>query len=140
LPVNKLLVCALALSLALVGYLALNPRTETQAADAPGTMIAHDVYFSLKDNSAAAKNKLVAACHKYLSDHPGTVFYAAGARGEEFNRELNDRDWDVGLHIVFKTKADHDRYQEAAKHKTFIDENKDNWKKVRVFDTKVDGK
>jgi hypothetical protein len=137
-PVNKLLACGLALSLALAGYLALGHRAETLAADEKGTMIAHDVYFALKDNSADAKKKLVAACKKYLSDHPATVSFSAGTRVEELDRPVNDRDWDVGLHIVFKTRADHDKYQEAAKHKTFIEENQANWKKVRVFDTNVE--
>ena len=35
-------------------------------------MLAHNVYFTLHDNSAAAKEKLVAACKKYLTGHPGT--------------------------------------------------------------------
>ncbi len=33
--------------------------------------LAHSVYFSLNDNSLAAKEKLIAACKKYLSGHPG---------------------------------------------------------------------
>ena len=110
------------------------------AADAPasGTLLSHDVYFTLKDDSASAKTKLVGACKKYLSGHPGTVFFAAGTRAEDLSREVNDRDFDVALHIVFKDKAAHDKYQDARRHKTFIEENKDNWKKVRVFDSKVE--
>ena len=135
---NKLLAGGLAVILVAAGFLAWSPRAASLAADDKGTMISHDVYFALKDNSADAKKNLVAACKKYLSDHPGTVFFSAGARVEELDRPVNDKDWDVGLHIVFKTKADHDRYQDAAKHKTFIAENQTNWKKVRVFDTKVE--
>lgn len=101
-------------------------------------MIAHNVYFSLKDNSPAAKKKLVDACKKYLAKHPGTVFFAAGTLAEDLKREVNDRDFDVGLHLVFKNKAAHDKYQDAPLHKQFIAENKDNWKKVRVFDSVVE--
>ena len=57
---------------------------------------------------------------------------------QELDRPVNVRDWDVGLHIVFKNKEAHDRYQQAERHKKFIEENKDNWKTVRVFDTTVD--
>ena len=46
--------------------------------------------------------------------------------------------FDVALHIVFKDMASHDKYQEAKRHQQFIDENKDNWKKVRVFDSVVE--
>jgi hypothetical protein len=99
--------------------------------------IAHMVYFALNDRSAESKKKMVDACKKYLSGHDGTVYFAAGVRGEEFNRDVNDRDWDVALLIVFKDKASHDKYQENERHKKFIDENKSGWKKVRVFDSEV---
>ena len=135
---NKLFTGGLAVVLAAAAFFLLSPRAESLPADDQGPMISHDVYFALKDNSADAKKKLVAACKKYLSDHPGTVFFTAGERVEELDRPVNDKEWDVGLHIVFKTKADHDKYQDAAKHKTFIAENQANWKKVRVFDTKVE--
>jgi hypothetical protein len=99
--------------------------------------IAHMVYFALKDNSPEAKKKLVDACKKYLKGHDGTVFFGTGVIAEEFKRPVNDRDWDVSLHLVFKDKAAHDKYQEHERHKQFIEENKDNWKKVRVFDSEL---
>jgi quinol monooxygenase YgiN len=102
-------------------------------------MIAHNVYFSLKDGSREAAQKLVAACKKYLSQHPGTVFFAVGTLAEDFTRPVNDRDIHVGLHLVFEDKAAHDRYQDHPDHHKFIEENKDNWQKVRVFDTQVEG-
>jgi hypothetical protein len=102
-------------------------------------MLAHNVYFSLKDSSPAARERLVAACQKYLSNHPGTVFFAAGVLAEALKREVNDRDFDVGLHIVFTDQDAHDRYQDAPAHHQFVAENKDGWKKVRVFDSVVEG-
>ena len=57
--------------------------------------------------------------------------------GAELDRDVNDRDWDVGLHLVFETKAAHDAYQDDATHNRFIDEMKPNWSKVRVFDSFV---
>lgn len=101
-------------------------------------MIGHMVYFTLKDNSPQAKAALVAACKKYLANHPGTVHFSAGVLAEEFKREVNDRDWDVALQLVFKDKAAHDKYQDDPRHLRFIEENKDNWKKVRVFDAEVE--
>ena len=110
-------------------------RSTTEAGGKGGPMLAHMVYFTLKDNSADAKEKLVAACKKYLSKHPGEVFFAAGTLAEDLNRPVNDRDFDVALHIVFQDRKAHDQYQDAPRHQQFIDENKDNWKKVRVFDS-----
>jgi hypothetical protein len=100
-------------------------------------MLAHSVYFSLTDNSAAAKEKLLAACKKYLSGHPGTTFFAAGTLAAELDRPVNDRDFDVALCVVFQDRAAHDAYQKAERHLQFIQENKANWKKVRVFDACV---
>lgn len=101
-------------------------------------MLAHNVYFTLKDNAPAARKQLVDACKKYLARHPGTVFFAAGTLAEELNRSVNDRAFDVALHVIFRTKADHDRYQEAPLHKQFVAENNANWKQVRVFDSLVE--
>lgn len=101
----------------------------------PDKPIGHMVYFKLKDRSPAARDKLVAACKKYLENHDGVRYFAAGVLAEEFDREVNDRDWDVALHLVFANKASHDKYQDHPDHIKFIEENKDNWAKVRVFDS-----
>jgi hypothetical protein len=101
-------------------------------------MLAHNVYFTLKDNSELARQKLLAACKKYLVTHPGIVFFAAGTLAADLNRPVNVRDFDVGLHIVFATKEDHDRYQSAPAHIRFVEENKEDWKQVRVFDSVVE--
>src|SRR3954452_3368379 len=83
---------------------ALAGRQRSVAADDSSRLLAHDVYFSLNDNSDAAKQKLVAACKKYLTKHEGTVFFATGTRAQELSREFNAREFDVSLHIVFKNK------------------------------------
>ncbi len=103
----------------------------------PAPMIVHNVYFTLHENSPAARQKLVAACRKYLTDHPGVVYFSAGVLCDALARPVNDREFDVGLHVVFRTLADHDAYQQHPRHLQFIDENKATWKKVRVFDSEV---
>ena len=101
-------------------------------------VLSHDVYFALKDNSPTQVQKLVDACKKYLTKHDGEVFFAAGGLAMDLKREVNDVDFDVALHIVFADKAAHDKYQDHPRHTDFIKENKDNWKKVRVFDSYCD--
>ena len=101
-------------------------------------MIGHMVYFTLKERTPAARQKLVSACQKYLNGHEGTVYFAAGTVAEEFSREVNDREWDVALHLVFQDKAAHDVYQDHPRHDLFINENKDTWQKVRVFDSFIE--
>lgn len=125
--------CLLALGMVVLGTLFIQAVTAEQNR----TLLAHNVYFSLNDNSEAAKENLVAACKKYLNGHPGTVFFAAGVLARDLDRPVNDRDFDVSLHIVFEGKEAHARYQKAERHLKFIEENTSNWKKVRVFDSYV---
>ena len=97
--------------------------------------LVHNVYFTLKDGSAANIQKLVDACFKYLRDHPGVVHFGAGPLVPDLERPVNVRDFHVGLLVVFQSRRDHDVYQTAPDHLKFIEENKPTWDKVRVFDT-----
>ena len=101
-------------------------------------LLCHDVYFTLKDRSPAAADALVAACKKYLNVQAGIVFFCVGKLDATLTREVNDRDFDVALHIVFTDRPAHDAYQDDPTHNRFIAENKHNWAKVRVFDSLVE--
>jgi hypothetical protein len=116
----------------------LNMSQATQPGkDKESPQLAHMVFFSLKDNSPEAAQKLVDACKKYLSKHEGEVYFSAGIRAKDMKRDVNDTDFDVALHIVFQNQAAHDKYADHPRHIEFINENKANWKKVRVFDSFV---
>jgi len=106
----------------------------------PQLLLAHNVFFTLRDNSPSAVQKMIDACKKYLTIQPGIVYFACGTRDAGLTREVNDRSFDVGLHIVFSDRSAHDAYQEDAIHQRFIAENKANWKQVRVFDSLVESK
>jgi hypothetical protein len=97
--------------------------------------IAHNVYFTLTDNSDAASEKLVAACKKYLSGHPGTESFAFGRLAKDLKQPVNDQEFDVSIQFVFTNKAAFEKYSKSEKHLKFIEESKANWKKVRVFDS-----
>ena len=101
-------------------------------------MLGHMVYFTLKDNSPAAIQKLIESARKYLAGHPGTVFFAVGTLVPDLKREVNDREFDVALQVVFLSRAAHDAYQVHPRHVQFIEENRPNWAKVRVFDADVE--
>ena len=96
----------------------------------------HMVFFTLRDSSSEAQASLIAACQKYLSDHPGTLHFSAGSLADT-NREVIDKDFHVALHLVFANRAAHDAYQEAERHHQFIAENESNWSRVRVFDSNI---
>lgn len=100
-------------------------------ADRP---LIHNVFFALADGSEERIASLTNACHKYLTNHPGVIFFAAGPLASELDRPVNIRDFHVGLTIAFASKADHDAYQVAPRHEEFIAEQKQYWSHVRVFD------
>jgi hypothetical protein len=101
-------------------------------------MIVHSVYFALYDNSAVAVRQLLGACQKYLVDHLGILSFACGTLAQDHVRPVNDRDFDVSLHVVFADKAAHDRYHTSASHDRFVAENEPNWRSARVFDSVID--
>ncbi len=101
------------------------------------TKLAHVVFFTLKDRSPAAIKRQIDACNHYLTDHAGTLFYGVGTRTADLTREVNDREFDVALHMIFKDRTSHDAYQVSPRHVKFIEENKPHWAKVRVFDADV---
>jgi hypothetical protein len=128
------------LSTAVAALAGLAWLSTASAEKAAKPQIGHMVYFKLKDGTPAARQKMVAACDEFLSGHPGTVYYSSGVLAEEFKRDVNDREWDVALHLVFADKAAHDAYQDHPRHLKFIEQNKDSWAKVRVFDAEISKK
>ena len=101
------------------------------------TTFSHSVYFTLKEQTPEMRDRLVAACHKYLTDHPGTVHFSAGSRATDYQRPVNDQEFDVALVTVFASEADHEAYQVSERHQQFIAEQKESWAQVRVFDALV---
>lgn len=97
--------------------------------------LSHIVYFTLHDPSPDIVRDLVAACHRYLSNHEGVVYFSVGTLNRELTRPVNDLAYDVSLHVVFDSKESHDKYQVEPRHVQFIDEQKPRWKQVRVFDS-----
>lgn len=100
-------------------------------------MHAHNVFFTLNDKSSPAVEQFIADSKRYLAVIPGINSFACGVIEAELDREVNDRDFDVALHVLFESKETHDAYQIAPEHNEFVARNSDNWTAVRVFDTVV---
>lgn len=130
------LACAL-----LVAVIAVTAGAMAQAEDAKSEQqLGHMVFFTLKERTDANREKLAGLCRKYLDGHEGTVYFSVGTLAKDFDREVNDQDWDVALHLVFKNKAAHDKYQDHPRHLEFIENGKALWGKVRVFDSYIPAK
>lgn len=127
---RQLIVPALTLALGLLA-------TSASAAEKAEPKLAHMVFFTLKDHSPESREKFVASCEKYLTGHEGAEFFAIGTIAEDVVEGPSVRDWDVALHVVFKDKAAEANYLEHPRHKQFVEANKDQFAKVRVFDSYV---
>ncbi len=100
--------------------------------------LAHMVFFTLKDHSPEAREKFVASCKLYLDKHEGTSFFAIGTIAEDVDEPgVSIRDFDVALHVVFDSKAAEAKYLKHPRHLKFVEENKVQFEKVRVFDSYV---
>lgn len=97
--------------------------------------LSHMVYFTLNDASDAKVQELVDACKKYLDGHPGVVYFSVGTLNRDLARPVNDHGYQVTINVVFDSRESHDKYQVAPRHVQFIEEQKPNWKQVRVFDS-----
>ena len=120
----------------LIGALAVSGCTLSALAE-PGSepYLTHSVFFELKDNDPAAVQALVDGCYEYLAPHEGIVYFSAGPRHSDYQREVNDLGFDVALTIVFENTAAQDAYQVTDPHLQFIEAFNTNWQSVRVFDS-----
>lgn len=103
-----------------------------------GKLVAHNVFFELNDASDEAVDRLVSECHTYLKPVPGIVYFSAGRILQEHARDVNVRNFHVGIHVTFVDKAAHDAYQDCEMHHQFVRRNEGNWKSARVFDMYAD--
>jgi hypothetical protein len=110
-------------------------RSSAAGASSKSEPLAHIVFFTLAESNEANRAKLIEACKKYLDKHDGVVYFGVGVNAPEYDREVNDRDYDVAVHLVFETANDQDVYQTHPRHVKFVEECKGLWKKVRVFDS-----
>jgi hypothetical protein len=102
--------------------------------------LGHMVFFTLKERTPDAREKLAGLCRKYLDKQEGTVYFSVGTLAEDLKRDVNDLEFDVALHLVFKDKASYDIYADHPRHLEFIDAGKASWAKVRVFDSYIPAK
>ncbi len=121
--------------LALAATFALDVAARmSSGADRP---LAHMVFFGLKDHSKQSREKFIASCEKYLGEHPGTVYFSVGtiAEDEDVQEPVSVKDFDVALHVVFENKAAKATYLKSERHQKFVDENRESFANVRVFDS-----
>jgi hypothetical protein len=100
--------------------------------------LAHMVFFTLKDHSEKARETFIASCEKYLTNHDGAEFFAIGTQTDDVVEPgVGVKDFDVALHVIFASKEAEAAYLKHPRHLKFVEENKADFAKVRVFDSYV---
>lgn len=97
--------------------------------------LAHMVFFTLKERTPENLKKMLDISHKYLSNFEGTESFSVGVRADDADEPVSVKDFDVALHVVFTSKDAKDKYLVHPRHVKFVEEGKDLWSKVRVFDS-----
>jgi hypothetical protein len=100
--------------------------------------IVHAVFFELKPGlSDAQVRDFIEGCYR-LADIPSVRQIEVGPRDERMQREVNDQKFGIGLVVYFDDKAGHDLYQDHPIHLEMIQNHREKWAGVRVFDFTTD--
>ncbi|MEM9918902.1 MAG: Dabb family protein [Bacteroidota bacterium] len=96
----------------------------------------HTVFFWVKKDAPADLKASFEEGMKELAKTPSIykLYYGPPAMTP---REVVDNSYDYAWICHFKNKADHDAYQEDPIHLKFVDQYKDLWEKVQIYDNLV---
>jgi hypothetical protein len=99
-------------------------------------MFVHVVLFWMKPDATPAQHEQLADdCRTLLKDIPGLKVLEVG-KPAMTPREVVDNSYHIGLLTVFTDSAAHDVYQTHPQHLKFIERNKANWERVKIYDFK----
>lgn len=116
------------------GCAATGDQAAGSGASRPEPKIVHAVFFTCKPGTPETEvASLIADCQG-LSRIPTARKVVAGRRDMRLAREVNDKDFTVGLIVYFDDMAGHDAYQTHPIHDEFVQKHKAHWSVVRVFD------
>ena len=97
-------------------------------------MFSHIVIFWTKPADAKAADELVAGANKYLKDIPGVLHFHVGKMSPS-PRPVVDQSYQVGLNLIFPSKAAEQAYQVHPQHIEFVEKVfKRVGKKVLIYD------
>jgi Stress responsive A/B Barrel Domain len=111
--------------------------TQAEAATHKGEMpFVHHVFFWLKD----AKNKkdhaqLLAALKGLGKIEYIKLAHIGSPSVNDFDKPVTDASYSFSVMLMFNSKAEEEKYLVHPLHKKFIDDNKNLWSKVVVYDS-----
>ena len=121
------------LSLLFTGYNGFSQ----EATVASGTII-HQVFFWLENPDSMEDKAELKKGLETLSGISEVQMLATGEPASTMEREVVVSDWDVSETMYFRSTEDQDSYQNHPLHQAFIKEYGHLWKKVVVYDIRVE--
>ena len=92
----------------------------------------HMVFFWLKDTTDT--DQFIASTEKFLQEvEVVKAFHLGKPAGTP--REVVDNSYGVALVVTFDSKEDQDAYQKHSAHLNYIEENKEKWTRVQIYDS-----
>jgi hypothetical protein len=111
------------------------PVTRAAETSKGGERFYHAVFFTCKPGTPETEiDALIADCYNSLAKVPSVRSLHAGRRDTRMARDVNVKDYTVGLVVIFDDKAGHDLYNESAIHTDFMNNHKAYWSGVKVYD------
>ena len=99
-----------------------------------GSMLVHTVYFYLKPEVSEEETAAFIKRVEGLGAIETIDSIYIGTPAATPVRPVVKNDYSVALTVIFKTMADHDVYQDHPVHTDFIENNKDLWANVVIYD------
>ena len=97
-------------------------------------MLVHSVFFTLKEGTSDDQKAAFIEQVKTLGSIDTVKSIHVGTPAATPDRPVIQKNYDVGLTVSFDSIDEHDVYQDAQAHLDFIENNKDLWESVVIYD------
>ncbi len=95
----------------------------------------HVVYFWLKQPLTAENDQKFLHNLKVFIENVDVIKTKYIGRPADTDRPVIDNSYNYCINLGFKSKKEHDIYQDHALHKKFIEDSQDLWDRVLVYDS-----
>ena len=119
------------------GHDSHDKNEHSHVENAPEATFVHTVFFWMKEGLSEQEAKFFEDGMEKLGKTPSILSYKWG-KPAGTQREVVDNTYTYAWIAEFASSADQDAYQVDPVHVEFIEESKDLWTKVQVYDTVLD--
>ena len=117
-------------------YSGNEPPEESRPKEIEGKC-AHSVFFWLKDpKNENVRDRFKTSLEKFIENSQYVKSMHIGTPAQT-NRPVIDNSYTYSLIVTFPSKEEHDEYQQEEVHQIFIEEAKELWEKVLVYDSEM---